>query len=93
MEELEDLLRELAQKSDRLAHVQTELAERESSLDEREAFIAAYLARLEHSHQEAEGRYQYAERRLAVLQDESEHLARALLPDDEPATPSLERAA
>ena len=90
---VEGLLDELTQKIERLACAQNELNERETALDERETLIAANQARLDQARQDAEGRRRHAERRLAVVEEESEHLARALLPDTEPPMEPLERAA
>jgi myosin heavy subunit len=83
---------ELAEQADRLAQAQTVSREQEISLEQREAALAATQAHLDQQQKRNEGRAKNAELRLALLQDETEHLARALIPDSDESLP-LERAA
>jgi hypothetical protein len=55
--------------------------------------LAANEAHLEQQMKSGEGRRQHTERRLALLQQETEQLARALIPEGDGPPQSLDRAA
>jgi pSer/pThr/pTyr-binding forkhead associated (FHA) protein len=88
-----EVRRELCDQADQLTAAQVDFQERETGLEHREAVLAANEAHLEQQTKNGEGRRQHTERRLALLQEESEHLARALIPDGGSAPQSLDRAA
>lgn len=83
---------DLAEQTDRLAQAQAVCREQEISLEQREAALAATQAHLDQQQKRSDGRTQHTERRLALLQEETDHLARALIPDSDGPLP-LERAA
>jgi chromosome segregation ATPase len=88
-----EMRRALDDRADQLAAGHVDLQERETALEHREAVLAANEAHLEQQMKNGEGRRQHTERRLALLQEESEHLARALIPDSANLPQSLDRAA
>ncbi len=75
------------------ARAQAEVQQRHTDLEYREAALAAGEARLEQAMRQGEQRRCNTERQLLVLQEETEHLAQALLTDADAAPPALERAA
>jgi pSer/pThr/pTyr-binding forkhead associated (FHA) protein len=93
MQGLEARRGELCEQIERLARARAELQEQQAALDEREARLAANRARLEQEQKQAEARRVMAEQRLTVVQEEAEHLARALLPESGPPSEALDRAA
>jgi chromosome segregation ATPase len=88
---LERLRQELSETAAELAHTRAELQQQATAVEHREALLAANQARQAQEQYQAEARRQHVERRLTTLQEETEHLARALLPETPPD--ALERAA
>jgi hypothetical protein len=90
---LAGLQQQLFVQGEQLAHDQAEVLERQTAVEYREAALAAGEARLEQEARHAEQHRSTTERRLHTLEEETEQLARALLPDTEPPAQVLERAA
>jgi pSer/pThr/pTyr-binding forkhead associated (FHA) protein len=84
---------ELAARAEQLTRAQAQAHELESALEHREALVAAAQAALAEQRRQVASERAQSERRLAILQEESEHLARALIPDTEAPPEALERAA
>lgn len=87
------LQQRLTAQAEQQGSYRAELAERQTALDYREASLAAGEARLAQEMRQIEQRRWSTERQLLVLQEETEHLARALIADGEPQPAPLERAA
>jgi hypothetical protein len=86
-----EMRRDLSAKADQMTAAQIDLQEKATALEHREAILDANEVHLDQQMKSGEGQRRHTERRLALLQEQTEHLARALIPDD--GATALERAA